>query len=128
MSPSTSLLLSAAPNASTTMENSKELVFLFYFLFFSFTLNSKVSIFISNFLIKINRKRVDCECTYHNCCDWVWSSVPGLGYSPAGLDCGPHRHVLVLICHLLHFYPSRRLLPLRRPRFRQEELHLHGCC
>jgi hypothetical protein len=74
------------------------------------------------------RNRMDCKCSHHNSCYWVWCSFLGLGYSSAGMDCWASFHVLVFYSHLLYFFSALCLLPLWWSFNWQEELHLHGCC
>lgn len=73
------------------------------------------------------RNIADCECTHNNSCNWFWSLISCMGYSPVGLG---HRHGSsddFLFYHLFHLDFIGRQLPITGPRFRQAELHLHGC-
>ena len=56
-----------------------------------------------SFVVSLNRNCVDCKCSHHNSCYGVQSSLLGLGYWSAWMDCWTSCDAFVLACHLLYF-------------------------
>ena len=52
-------------------------------------------------------------------------AVAGVAGGAAGVGGGAPRPRWLLMCHLLHIYPPRQLLPLPRPRHRHSQPRVH---
>lgn len=74
------------------------------------------------------RECLDGECAHNNGGDRFGSFITGMGYGAVRLASWTGGDVALLHRDLFHFYSPCRLLPLRRPYLREEELHLYGCC
>lgn len=78
--------------------------------------------------MKLFRYITDGERTHNNGGDRVGRAVVGVGDSAARVGGGARRADGVLVHHILHLHPTRRLLPLPRPSSRHQKLYLHGRC
>lgn len=71
------------------------------------------------------RNGMDGDGAHHNGGDRVRRAVAGLGHGAARVGGRAALPAALRHHHLLHLRPPRRLLPRRRPRHRQAQLHLH---
>ena len=129
-------LIKVIPNSTMTMAVRNELVIIsisFYSTNFSCKTFEKklinfvfvglklINIELQNWGLKLHRDGMDSKCTHNNSGDRVRGANTCMGNCSAWLDSWSYDHAHVCLSHLVHVFPPRRMLQIRRPHFRQEK-------
>lgn len=76
------------------------------------------------YLCCLNRKCLDCKCTYNHSNHRFWSSLTSMGSCSAWMDCWCCDSCCFLRHHIIHFKPTCRLLSI--PSYWETQLYLQG--